>query len=79
LFRLFRNFHHSGFRPQQLAILYTDPGGKWSLAEGVWKNESKEQEVVAYRWNEDNDHAKGTWFVLPKLIADAFLLQLIPE
>jgi hypothetical protein len=60
-------------------ILYTDPGGKWSLAEGVWKNESKEQEVVAYRWNEDNDHAKGTWFVLPKLIADAFLLQLIPE
>ena len=61
-------------------ILYTDRSGKWSLADGTWKNESKEQEVVAYCWNEDNDYAKeGTWFVLPKLIADAFLLQIIPE
>jgi len=60
-------------------ILYTDPSGKWSLAEGTWKNESKEQAVVAYCWNEDNEHEKGTWFVLPKPIADAVLLQLIPE
>ncbi len=61
-------------------ILYTHPSGKWSVADLTWKNESKEEAVVAYCWNEDNDYAKrGTWFVLPKLLADALLLQLIPE
>jgi len=60
-------------------ILYTDPTGKWSVAEGTWKNKSGEQEVVACRWNDDSEYGNGTWFILPKVIADGFLLQLIPE
>lgn len=60
-------------------ILYTDPTGKWSVAEGTWKSEISEREVVACRWNDDGEYGNGTWFILPKVIADGFLLQLIPE
>ena len=61
-------------------ILYVHPSGEWSFAELVHKDKDNEQAVVAYRWNVDNDYAKKEiWFVLPKLLADAFLLQLLPE
>jgi hypothetical protein len=59
-------------------ILYAHRSGKWSLAEVTRKDKNEEQ--VAYRWNEDNDYGrKGTWFILPKLLADSFLLTILPE
>jgi hypothetical protein len=54
-----------------LDVIYTAPGGGWSLAEVVWDGEAR----VGCRWNGDiNDpedkgnprsHNQGTWFVLP--------------